>query len=661
VTTGNAGDLLARGAARERVGDLTGAERLYRDAAAADPKDPRPHLGIGTLAARAGRMAEAAEAFARACALAPRHAEAHVMHGVALGEAGRHTDAVRALERALALAPGHVPARFRLGVAQTDRGRLDDAVRAFAAVLMAEPGHVAARFNLGAVHAAAGRPVEAIACYEAVLAARPTHAEAALNLADVLRRGHRYDEALAVLDAALRHHPEAAHLWASRGNVLKILDRLDEAEASYEKAVERAPDDDAAWGNALLCGLYVPDRPPEETLARHRAWGERVAARTPPPGPHTNDRDPDRPLKVGYLSPDFCSHAVASFLEPVLAHHDPAAVVPYAYASVTRPDAVTARLKALVPNWRDVHGVPDAEVAERVRADGIDLLIDLAGHTGGSRLPVLAYKPAPVQATYLGYPATTGLATVDWRLTDAWADPEGAEAHGVEKPARIEGGFCCYRPPDAAPEVGPPPALSAGHVTFGSLTNTIKVNARVVALWAEVLKAVPGSRLLLRRASFESAAVRDRVTAAFSDAGIDPERVECRTGADTDQRGYLATYHRIDVGLDTFPYAGHTTTCESLWMGVPVVTLAGDAFAGRVGVSVMRMAGLDDLVAADPAAFVATAVRLAGDLDRLGKLRAGMRDRLRNSALLDGPGFTRRLEAACRTMWAAWCRGRQGA
>jgi len=295
-----------------------------------------------------------------------------------------------------------------------------------------------------------------------------------------------------------------------------------------------------------------------------------------------------------------------------------------------------------------------------VRADGIDILVDLAGHTGGSRLAVLALRPAPLQAMYLGYPATTGLSAVDFRLTDAWADPEGSEAHGVEWPLRIEGGFCCYRPPDAAPEVAPLPALATGHVTFGSLTNTIKVNDRVVALWAEVLGAVPNSRLLLRRAAFESAAVRERITNAFAAAGVAPERVDCLTGADTDQAGYLATYHRIDLGLDTFPYAGHTTTCESLWMGVPVVTLAGGTFVSRVGVSVLSMAGLDDLIAPDAAAFVAIARRLATDLDALAALRANLRERLRGSPLLDAPGFTGRLEAAYRAVWREWCAKRPG-
>jgi protein O-GlcNAc transferase len=657
-STGKGGDLLAQGLKRDRQGDLAGAERLYREAAAADPRDARPLLGLGTLAARAGRMAEASEFFARACGLAPDNAEAHVLHGVALLEAGRHADAALALERALALAPGHIAARFRLGVARAEQGRPDDAARAFAAVLGAEPGHGAARFNLGVVHAAAGRVEDAAACYAVVLAAHPDHADAALNLADLHRRRHRYGDALEVLDAALRHHPEEAHLWASRGNVLKVLDRLDEAEAAYQRAVALAPGDAAAWGNYLLCGLYAPDRAPAETLARHRAWGDALLARTPRPAPHPNHPDPDRPIRVGYLSPDLRSHAVAAFLEPVLAHHDPAAVVPYCYASVARPDAVTERLKRFLPHWRDVLAVPDAEVAGMMRADGIDLAVDLAGHTGGSRLSVLAYRPAPVQVSYLGYPATTGLAAVDWRLTDAWADPEGAEAHGVEQLARIEGGFCCYRPPDAAPDVGPPPALTAGVVTFGSLTNTIKVNPGVVALWAEVLKAVPGSRLLLRRSTFDSAAVRDRLTGTFAAAGVAPERIDCLTGEGVDQRGYLATYGRIDIGLDTFPYAGHTTTCESLWMGVPVVTLAGGAFVARVGVSVMHMAGLEDLIAPDPAAFVAIARRLAAEPAALAELRRGLRDRVRASPLCDGAGFTRRLEAAYRRMWRDWCAGR---
>jgi len=565
-----------------------------------------------------------------------------------------------ALRRAARARPDDPAPLLRLGEMLATRGRLDEAARALEDALVRAPGHAGGRYNLGVVRAMQGRAEDAVRAFAAVLEADPGHAAAALNLGELHRRRGDYGSALAVLGAAVGRHPDIAPLRGNLGNVLKAVGRLQEAEAEYERAVRLAPDDDAAWGNLLWCSLYDPDRSPGDVAARHEEWGARRAARAAKSGEpphHGNDPDPDRPLRVGYLSPDLRRHPVAFFMEPLLTHHDRGRVHATCYAHVAHPDAVTARLKTLVPAWRDVRGMDDAALAAAIRADGIDVLVDLAGHTGGSRLSALAFRPAPVQVSYLGYPATTGLAAVGWRVTDGDCDPPGTEAWYTERLVRLESGFCRYLPPADAPPVAPAPCAAGGRVTFGSLINPVKLNRAVAARWTRVLAAVPTARLYLFCANFVSPPARDHATALFRDAGLDPARLTLDWTLAPGE-SHLSRYAHIDVCLDTLPFCGHTTTCEALWMGVPTVTLAGETFAGRMGVSLAAMTGLSKLVAADEDGFVATAARLAADPGALAEQRAGMRERLRASRLMDGASLAREVEGAYRDMWRAWLEAR---
>jgi len=453
------------------------------------------------------------------------------------------------------------------------------------------------------------------------------------------------------------HHEALNNL----GYVHLSLLEPEQAVEDFHRAVAARPDFAVGWHNLLFARSYLPELDPDACLAERADWGRRAtaAAGPPPAPPAARRRGGTDPVRVGYLSPDFRFHPVGFFIEPVLAAHDRSRAWVACYANVAAPDAATERMRAQADAWTNVSGLSDAEVARRVREDGIDVLVDLAGHAGGTRLPVLAYRPAPVQAGYLGDPLTSGLEAVDYRLTDAWADPPGAERWYSEALVRIPGGFCCYRMPYDAPPVTPLPAGSTGAVTFGSLMNPAKINRRVIALWARVLQAVPDAHLLLFRHDFASAALRERFTAAFRAEGVDPERVTCegRRGAN---REYLAVYDRIDVALDTFPFCGHTTTCEALWMGVPVVTLAGRLFAERMGVSLMNRVGLPELVAEDADGFVATARDLAADRGRLAALRAALRDRVAGSSLCDAAGFTRTLEDVYRDLRARGGRGGRG-
>jgi predicted O-linked N-acetylglucosamine transferase (SPINDLY family) len=622
-----AGRQLEEALRHHRAGARDQAERLYREVLARHPDDPRANLLLGTLVAQAGRVAEAVGHFERAARAEPGNADAQASLGMALAQVGRREEAAEALAAAVARNPDHVMARFNLGVLRSESGALDEAAEHF----------------------------------RAVVTRLPDQPDARLNLAEVLRRGHRYEDALEVLDEAVRRHPGLSALRVNRANVLKYLGRIPEAEAAYRDAVAANPDDEVARDNQLLCALYAPDRAPAAIRDLHRAWGERVTARLPaPPKPHANDPDPERPLRVGYVSPDLREHPVAAFVAPILAHHDPGRVAVTAYANVPHPDATTARLKALAPAWRDVAALDDAALAERIRADGIDVLVDLAGHTRGARLGAFARAPAPVQITYLGYPVGTGLPAIGHRLTDPVADPPGTDGLYTEALLRLDAPFCCFAEPERSPDPGPPPARTNGYVTFGSQANPVKVNDKVLALWARVLEAVPDSRLLLGSGEYASRAVRERVLGGLGEGGVGPERVEFSAEAALGKADFLARYTRVDVALDTFPYAGHTTTCEALWMGLPVITLAGEWYIQRVGASLLGVMDLPELVADTPDAYVDAARHLAADTDRLAALRDGLRGRMKASPLMDGAGFTRRLEDAYREAWRRWCTGRGG-
>ncbi len=371
--------------------------------------------------------------------------------------------------------------------------------------------------------------------------------------------------------------------------------------------------------------------------------------------PHTGDRDPRRRLRIGYVSPDFKQHAVGTMALPLLACHNREEFEVSCYAQAREPDAMTERFRGHADHWRSTVGLCDEQLADLIRQDQIDILVDLAGHTAGGRLLVFARKPAPVQMTWLGYPNTTGVCTIDYRITDAHADPPGSGAAlGVEQLVRLPRTNWVYQPPDNAPAPNHRPA--AGAVTFGSFNNFAKVTEPMLVLWARILHAVPGSRLLLKAQGLGSQSTRQRVWELLARERIDPARLELR-GWEPGHGGHLALYNRVDIALDPFPYHGTTTTCEALWMGVPVITLAGRTHVSRVGVSLLRNMGLEELIAASPENYVALAVELANDLPRLSRLHSTLRKRMEQSPLTDAPSFAREVEAVYRRVWREWCAG----
>ena len=385
-------------------------------------------------------------------------------------------------------------------------------------------------------------------------------------------------------------------------------------------------------------------------LAEHRGWGKSQAAGIVPYTSYDNSREPDRPLRIGYVSPDFRRHPVAFFVEPILEHHDRQKFENICYAQVASPDAFTERFKQLAGSWHNICGLTDEQLAEQIRADRIDILVDLAGHTAKNRLLAFARKPAPVQVSYLGYPNTTGVAAIDYRLTDAIADPLDEPPLYVEQLVRLPGGLCCYRPFDDAPAVTPLPSLSRNFITFGSTHSLAKLNSRVLELWGRILHEMPSARLLVCRNSL-TGETKDYFREQFAIHGCDIERVEFRGGVGLGNDKHWPIYSEIDISLDAFPWCGHTTACESLWMGVPIITLYGDRHSGRMVASVLTSLGLTDWIAKTPDEYVNLAVRMAHDRQRLTALRTSLRHQIQESPLCDGLTFTRGLEAAYRKMW----------
>ena len=468
-------------------------------------------------------------------------------------------------------------------------------------------------------------------------------------------------EASAAFEEALRLRPGYAAAHDNLGRLLKLAGRTDEALPHFRAALAADPQP-ATHSNLLLALNATTGLTPAEIFAEHRVWAARhAAAFYPKAGTATTARASGEPfaprrLRIGYVSPDFVNHAVAFFMEPVLAAHDRAKVEVFAYANALTEDAVTARLKSLCEHWRDIARLNDDDAAALIRADGIDILVDLAGHTARHRLQVFARKPAPVQATWLGYPNTTGLEAMDYRLTDEISDPrEATDGFYSEKLVRLPGPFLCYRPPAESPPVGPLPMLAQGHVTFGCFNHASKLSAPSIVLWARLLAEHPAARL-----RFKSRGLADEMAAAglwakFAARGIAAERIVI-DGRTLSTTGQLGLYNEIDVALDPFPYNGTTTTCEALWMGVPVVALAGATHVARVGASLLTHFGAPAWVAATEDDYLRIAGELVADAARLADIRRGLRARMRTGALCDGPRFTRGLEAA----YASFLNGASG-
>jgi predicted O-linked N-acetylglucosamine transferase (SPINDLY family)/predicted SAM-dependent methyltransferase len=601
------------------------------------------------------------DAAGRALAAGVASSRLHFMLGCTMEDLARPRDAVAAYQKALELDPANAKAANNQGCVQEALGDFDGAAASYDRALLADPKLSHALYNRANLARRRGQLEAAEADLREAVALDPLRADWIGALADVRLLRWRLDEAEAGQRAALALEPASPHAHFGLGNVLMMLGRTDEAEASFRRALDFQPDFAEAHGNLLLCMHYRRGADAQAMHREHLAWAARHAGGLEPRGGHPAiDRTPGRRLNIGYFSPNFHRHSVASFFEALLEAHDRSKVRVFCYSNLDHADDVTERLRGLSDEWRELRGVQVDAAARQIREDRIDVLIDLAGHTGGGRPLLFARKPAPVQISWLGYPNTTGLAQMDYRFTDAVADPQGAtDRHHSERLLRLPKGFLCFRPEEGCPEPGELPSLAGGRVTFGCFNNLAKVTPEQVALWCRLLAAVPGARLMLKAHGLGSASARSRLLGEFAAGGVGAERLVL-LGPEDSAAGHLGRYREVDIALDTYPYNGTTTTCEALWMGVPVVTLAGPTHVSRVGASILARVGLDELVAQTPEAYVACAAALAGDAARMRDLRGGLRARMQASPLLDGAGFARAVEAACRDAWNAWLEAGSG-
>ena len=635
-----------------RAGRLDEAECLYEQVLRAAPNTADAWQFLGLIALSRGNAAAAVERIRRAIALSPNAGVYHFNLGLALRQQGDAPAAIASYRQAVNLSPGLAEAHNNLGSCLRESGDLDGAIAAFGRAIALRPTYAEAQLNLGVALQDAGRIDEAVAAYRQARTINADFADAHYSLGVALFQQGKLDEALPELRRAVALRPNYVDAWNNFGVVLQACGQFDAAVAAYRKALEADPVGSVtAYRNLMASALHMPslnaDARWDMAHGFEAVYAAPIYAR--PVAAYVNRREAEKRLKIGYVSSDLYEHPVGRNLEPVLAHRDRRRFEVVCYAEVARPDALTARFQGLADQWRWTTGQTDEQVAAQVRADEVDVLVVLAGRFDRNRPLVAAYRPAPVRVSFHD-PGTSGLSAMEYLIADRVLVPRGTAERFSERVVALPSFY--IHGPLGGPEVGPLPASGRGHVTFGSFNNPAKVNDEVLGVWGEVLRAVPGARLKLKFKNwFGNQGLRERVLRGLGSEG---SRVEF-VAAEAARGEHLALYHDVDVALDPFPFTGSTTTFEALWMGVPVVTLAGPAMAGRWSASILRALKLEELVAGSREEYVRIAAGLAGDLPRLAGLRAALRGRVAGSPLCDGKARARQVERIYRALWRRWC------
>jgi predicted O-linked N-acetylglucosamine transferase (SPINDLY family) len=646
------------GNALRRAGRIDEAIAALRYAIGFNPRSAEAHCNLASCLRATGKFADAESEYRKALQINPNVPQAYVGLGTILSLREQIAPAIEMFRTAVRLGANWPEVHHNLGNLFRETGRLDEAAAAYRTAIALKPDFAESHNNLGITLRLQGRTDEAIAAFQKALELNPTMAGGFSNLGNVLKENGRVDDAIAAYEQAIKLDPDMFEAYTNLGNSLKAAGELEAAIQLHRQAVERGPQFPKLYSNLIYSLYFHPDYTQQQIHAEELEWADRHA--TPLKQyirVHDNDRNPDRKLRIGYVSPDFRTHCQAFFTVPLLRNHDRQQFHITCYNSALRTDAVSDELRKLSDQWRDIGGLFDHDAAEIVRNDKIDILIDLTLHMAGHRLLIFAEKPALVQVTWLGYPGSTGLDTIDYRITDPYLDPPGTdESVYTEKPYRLPDTFWCFDPLTDVPSVNELPASKNGCVTFGCLNNFAKANRGVLELWARVLRDVPGSRMIILA---QRSRQRERTIETLEGLGVDRGRIQFE-----DPRPripYLELYQTIDISLDTFPYNGHTTSLDSLWMGVPVVSLVGNTPVARAGLTLLMNVGLKELAVNSPDEYVSAASALASDLKRLTAIRQTLRTTMQASPLMDSARFARDFESALREMWRTWCREKSAA
>ena len=657
--------LIEQGHALQAQGRLDEAMHCYQEAIRIAPNPARGHLNRGNILLLQGDLSGALDAFRTALIHQPDYAGAHYNIGNALLGNRQFDDAVASYRSALAINPDYAEVHCSLGVALKELGQLDDAVASFQKALQIQPGMVEAQsnldaavrdvFNQGNILMGSERFDEAVKYYHRVIAIKPDYAEAHTTLGVALRELGLIENSVKCYQRAIRINPRLAEAHYNLGAALKDIGKLDQAISSYRQALEIRPDFLEAHNNLLFVLNYSSSGLPSYYPEQVRQYGRMVAAKVGTRFTSWQCRaQPDR-LRVGLVSGDLFSHPVGYFLEALLANIDTARIEMIAYPTRNMEDELTNRIRPRFSGWKPLVGKSNAIAANLIHADHINILLDLSGHVAHNRLPVFAWKPAPVQVSWLGYFATTGVAEIDYFLADEVGVPEDQQAQFTESVWYLPDTRLCFTAPNIDQPVASLPALKNGHITFGSFQTLAKAGDGVLETWGKILAGLPDAKLRVQcKQLFEPAQVK-LLLQRLRRYGIDPARVITR--GSTDRPAYLAAHSEVDMILDTFPYTGGTTTCEALWMGVPTLTLAGNSLLARQGASLLTAAGLEQWVASSKDEYVAKAIALAGDHAGLAALRSGLREQVLSSPLFDAPRFARNFENA---LWGMWQRYQAG-
>ena len=670
-------------------GHIKLAENIYNKILEIDPEHPDALHMAGVIARKNGKYDLAASFIKNAIKIAPEKSAYHISFGSVLLNLKRRDEAVSSYKNALALnldnadllnnlgnrfkslgepdkaascyrnavkiKPDYAEVYYNLGLLLAEQGKHEEAVLNFRTALEIKPDFSDAYIGIGNTLNSQSMPKEAVLWFRKGINLQPNNVAAYNNMGSALHNQDQLDEAVACYGKALEIDPEVAATLNNMGLVLQDQGRLKEAGEYFHRALKIDPNLVKAYSNFLLSLLYDSEYDLDYIFAEHKKWNDFFGhSSMKKSAQYINSPKQDRRLRIGYVSPDFRNHSCAWFIEPLLEFHNRDKVEIFCYGEIKNEDNVTERIKKLSNSWYCTQGISDREVAKQICSDGIDILVDLAGHTKGNRLPIFALKPAPVQMTWLGYNFTTGLEAMDYRLSDNWLTPlEGTERFS-ERLYNLPRCSLAYKPPGKTPEPAEPAFESNGHITFGSFNTLSKVSSRTIALWARVLKEIPGSKLVLKARQSRDFGSKERILRLFNEQRISDNRVVFKDYASSTFE-HLAHYREIDLALDTFPYNGTTTTCEALWMGVPVVTLTGNHTVSRWGLSLVAAVGLEELSARSEDEYCATIKSLVCSQQRLKALKMGMRDRLISSPLLDARGFTDAVEEAFGTMWKRLC------